>query len=207
VIFKIRFGLSVLSTRCSIIPRPQDTRPVKVHVCPQWNFNVGANTLHFPPHLSLTSFFYSNILHLATYPFLSFSGGGARRPLPMPVPATHACKFVSYALHVEDRPRISGSYGCSCGSESAWIEVRPPLCYIATHQLRTVSSGDNISRVYRRRRRGMKCAYAECEPPEKFEFGAFWDLKNASKQCKMTVFVNWPLIVNHAHINVAMKRV
>jgi len=41
--------------------------------------------------------------------------------------------------------------------------------------------------------------------PENFEFSAFWDLKMASKQYKMMVFVNWPLIVNHAHINVAKK--
>jgi len=27
-------------------------------------------------------------------------------------------------------------------------------------------------------------------PPENFEFGAFWGLKIASKQCKMMVFVN-----------------
>ena len=26
--------------------------------------------------------------------------------------------------------------------------------------------------------------------PENFEFGAFWDLKIASEQCKMMVFVN-----------------
>ena len=43
------------------------------------------------------------------------------------------------------------------------------------------------------------------EASENFEFGAFWDLKIASEQCKMMIFVNWPLIVNHAHINVAMK--
>jgi len=38
--------------------------------------------------------------------------------------------------------------------------------------------------------------------PENFVFDAFWDLKIASKQCKMMVSANWPLIVNHAHTNV-----
>jgi len=40
---------------------------------------------------------------------------------------------------------------------------------------------------------------------ENFEFDAFWDLKIASEQCKNDEFVNWPLIVNHANVHVAMK--